>query len=719
MQLDSWCVHTERRQSRRRRQPPFGGSIGEDCHQREREPESRRGVDERRQHRQCTIDDAATSRGLYHADWYADEKRQEKRRGAEADRDGQSITQRRRYGLFQRETLAEVAMDNSLRPPCILNGDRLVETELGANPRRISRGCRRRNEKRRGVTRSKTDERERDRQNEPEEQQHAGKSAQHGARMHGLKLHRRVALSTLALMILVATVDGACFSPQRPSDVAVYASGTDLESGNPLVTIHSLSRQIQRYALFVTLARYDADLLAEPYAATRWEWSADRRALSFHLVSDLYWHDDTLTTARDVAFTIDAARDPRTGYWRTADLADVDSVTAPDDSTAIVYFRLSQSAFPLVFCELPILPAHLLASVPHQDMRRAAFNFAPVGNGPFRFVERRPGARWTFRRNDRFPSSLGGPPRLAGFVVTVVDEPTTKFAGLASGDLDVAGIAPTMAALASRDRSLRVVDYPILFTTGLIFNSAKPPFDDVRVRRAISISIDRRRIVDAALAGYGKPAGGPVPPESPLALSGPPDHDVRLADSLLDAAGWLRTADGVRRRNGQPFAFDLLTVGSGDNALEQLLQADLAARGITARIKQVELGTFLTEARATPKRFDALVAGIPGDVALAFLASMFESRQAGGALDYAGFHRARLDTLFANTRRATTDSARSAAWRDVQRELAADAPVAWIYHSRGVQGISARLRNVTMDLRGEMPTLARWEVTPSTLAAGR
>ncbi|HEY4304599.1 MAG TPA: peptide ABC transporter substrate-binding protein [Gemmatimonadaceae bacterium] len=529
-----------------------------------------------------------------------------------------------------------------------------------------------------------------------------------------MKLHRRFVLSTLA------AISVACFTPQRPSDVAVYASGTDLESGNPLVTTHGLSRQIQRYALFVTLARYDADLAPAPYAATRWDWSADHRALALHLVPDLRWHDDSATTARDVAFTIDAARDPQTGYWRAADLANVDSVTARDDSTAVLYFRISQPSFPLVLCELPILPSHLLASTPRNNMRRAPFNFAPVGNGPFRFVERRPGSRWVFQRNDHFPQSLGGPPRLAGFVVSVVDEPTTKFAGLASGDLDVAGIAPTMASLAARDHSLRVVDYPILFTTGLVFNSAKPPFDDVRVRRAISMSIDRKRIVDAALAGYGKPAAGPVPPESPLSLGAQPEFNTHRADSLLDAAGWLRGNGGARRRKGRGFTFDLLTVGSGDNALEQLVQADLSARGITANIKQVELGTFLTSARATSKQFDALIAGIPGDVALAFLASMFETRQAGGALDYAGFHDAQLDTLFAHTRSATADSARADAWRDVQRLLAADAPVAWLYHSRGVQGLSARLRNVTMDLRGEMPTLARWEIdAPSQPGAKR
>jgi peptide/nickel transport system substrate-binding protein len=527
--------------------------------------------------------------------------------------------------------------------------------------------------------------------------------------MHALKLHRRLRVSTLVVCAIAAALSCA---PSRTPNVVVYASGTDLESGNPLVTVHSLSRQIQRFALFVTLAQYDSALAPVPYAARRWEWAADRRVLVLHLDPSLRWHDDSLTTARDVAFTIEAARDPMTGYWRATDLASVDSVSARDDSTAAIYFHSPQAEFPLVLCELPILPKHLLGSVAHGEMRRAPFNTNPIGNGPFKFVERRAGERWVFHRNDAFPSTLGGPPRLAGLVVSVVDEPTTKFAGLASGELDVAGIAPSMASLAARDRSLRVLDYPILFTTGLVFNVRKAPFDDARIRRAISLSIDRPRIVDAALAGYGTPAAGPVPPESPLAFEVKPIRDTALADSLFDAAGWRRAPDRTRARAGKDLEFDLLTVGSGDNALEQLVQADLGARGVVVHLRQVELGTFLTQARAANKQFDVLVSGFPGDVALAFLSSMFETRQSGGALDYAGFHSPKLDSLFADTRTARTDAEHAAAWAAVQQLLAEQAPVAWIYHSRGLQGLSARLRNVVMDLRGEMVSLARWETAP-------
>jgi peptide/nickel transport system substrate-binding protein len=342
-------------------------------------------------------------------------------------------------------------------------------------------------------------------------------------------------------------------------------------------------------------------------------------------------------------------------------------------------------------------------------MRGSRFDETAIGNGPFRLVERRRGARWSFARNDSFPASLGGPPALRGLVVAVVDEATTKFAGLASGELDMAGISPAMASLANRDATLRVVSYPVLFGTGLFFNTNRPPFDDARVRRAVARSLDRARIVEIALAGFGEPASSPVPPDSPLAWHPPTSRDTAEADRLLDAAGWRRGRDGIRQRNGRRLAVEMLSVGSGDNVVEQLVQADLAPRGIDVRVRQTEMGSFLTIARASEKRFDMLLAGVPGDLSLSYVDALFASAQRGGTLDYTGYHAPLLDSLLAAARRASPSEERPA-WVAVQAALDSLAPATWIYHARGVQGISRRVRGVHMDLRGELVTVHDWTV---------
>ncbi|MDB4893339.1 MAG: ABC-type transporter, periplasmic subunit [Gemmatimonadetes bacterium] len=509
-------------------------------------------------------------------------------------------------------------------------------------------------------------------------------------------------------MLIVALAASSCIAPQRSAGVLVMASGADLESANPLVTVHPLSRQVQRYALLVTLVRYDSALTAQPYFARRWQWSSDAKTLTLSLVPDLFWHDGIATTAKDAAFTLLAAKDPVTGFSRASELASLDTAIAADDTTLVLRYASVQSRLSPLLAELPIVPAHRLAGVARRTMRTAAFNDAPVGNGPFKFVGRTRGARWTFARNEHFPSSLGGPPALAGFVVAVVDEATTKFAGLASGELDVAGISPTMASLAQRDATLQVLTYPVLFGTAVCFNTTRAPFDDERVRRAVARSIERQRIVEVALAGFARPASSPIPPDSPLAWAPASQRDTAYADSLLDAAGWHRGADGRRSRNGRPFVVELLTVGSGDNVAEQLIQSDLGARGITMTVRQTEMGAFLTAARSSKKTFDLALTGIPGDLSFSYVNALFNSTQRGGTLDYTGFHSAALDTLLNRAAAAPDGSPRAAAWRDVQIALDSLAPATWVYHSRGLQGLSRRVHGVHMDLRGELVTLHGW-----------
>ena len=523
--------------------------------------------------------------------------------------------------------------------------------------------------------------------------------------------HWRRPTSTLLAALIAAAGPTACGAPPRPDDVLVLASGADLESPNPLLTTHPLSRQVQRYVLLVTLLRADSALVPRPYFARRWQWSGDHRTLVLTLADDLYWHDGRRTTARDAVFTLLAARDPATGFGRAAELAALDTAVALDDTTLSLRFRAAPAALPPLLVELPLLPAHRFAGVPRAAMRQASFEQAPVGNGPFRFAGRRRGASWTFVRDERFPARMGGPPALRAFVVAVIDEATTKFAGLASGELDVAGISPAMAALATRDPTLRLITYPVLFGTALCFNTTRPPFDDARVRRAVSRAIDRRRIVQVGLEGYGRPSASPVPPDSPDAWQPAVAYDTLAADRLLDDAGWRRGADGMRRRGGQLLEVTLLSVGSGDNVTEQLLQADLAARGLVLHLRQTEMGAFLTAARSATRPYDLLLAGVPGDLSHAEVQAMFASAQRGGSLDYTGYHSAPLDRLLQEAAGAST-AGRPGAWRAVQQALDTLAPATWIFHARGVQGMSRRVRGVRMDLRGELVTLHDWTLAP-------
>jgi len=496
-------------------------------------------------------------------------------------------------------------------------------------------------------------------------------------------------------------------APATPASSVFFASGADLQSVNPLLTSHPLAKQVERFALFLTLARYDSTLRPRPYLAEHWTWSADRRVLDLALRRDVRWHDGAPTGAADVVFTLNAARDPATGYPRAADLTCVLAVRALDPFTVRLSFCRPQASFPDVLTELGMLPAHLLAGIAHAELRRAAFNDHPVGDGPYRFVSHTPNQRWVFEASRDFPSALGGPPALRHFVIVVVDEPATKLAGLVDGELDVAGIGPMHAALVQRDPALVLVTYPTLVTFGLVWNTSRAPFDDPRLRRALTLALNRVQMVNAYLYGFGEVADGPVPPWHPLAV--PVEHvpyDRAAARALLDSLGWRVGGDGIRRRGARALAFSILTVGTSDNSLEQMIQADLRAVGADARIRQLELSAFLAAAQGGARDYDALVTGISGDLALGYLRSLFDSRRRAGPLQYAQYRNPAVD--------AALDAGDFAA---VQRIVARDLPITFLYHGRGVQGMNRRLRGVRMDLRGELPTLQRWHLAP--VEAGR
>jgi peptide/nickel transport system substrate-binding protein len=445
----------------------------------------------------------------------------------------------------------------------------------------------------------------------------------------------------------------------------LFASGADLQSINPLLTVHPLARQVQRYILLTTLARYDSTLTPQPYLARRWEWSPDRTRLTFHLETAVRWHDGRPTTARDVAWTLEAARDPDTGYPRVSELASLTSTLASNDSTVVLRFRSPQSGFPDLLTDLAILPAHLLDTIPHAALRGASWNAAPVGNGPFRFVSHEPNRRWVFAADSAFPAALGGPPRLQQFIVVVVDEPTTKLAALVSGELDFAGIQPAHAEFVRRDPNLVVLSYPLLMTYGIVFNTRRAPFKRLAVRRALSQAIDRDELVEGYIYGFGTPAEGPVPPSVP---------------NYLPVA---TTTSGTPVPQARRIGFELLTVGSGEAALEQMVQARLRGAGFDLTIRQLELSAFLARVYRSHD-FDAAVLGTPGDLGLGYLAPLAALAGIVAPADPAAAQRLFADSL----------------------------PVAFLYHARGLQGMNRRVRGVTMDLRGELPTVHDWWVAP-------
>lgn len=501
---------------------------------------------------------------------------------------------------------------------------------------------------------------------------------------------------------------------QRYGGTIVVAGRGDPVSMNSLVSTDFESEQHQVHVLFVTLVSNDEDYEPQPYFARSWEFDSDTSEVVFHLRHDLQWHDGTPVTSRDVAFTFDRLKNPAVpfpnpsyfDYWDAAEV--VDPVT--------IRFFLRPHANALYgWSRTAIMPEHILGEVSPEDLESHSFGtLAPVGNGPFRFVERVPGDRWVFEANPEFPEDLGGRPYVDRLVYRQIPDEFALAAALQTGEVDlVIDASPSMLDQVGDDPEVVSVSYSAPEYAFIAWNSKRPEFADPKVRRALTMAIDRETLVQAVLGGNGTVAPGPVGPWhwaydsawAPLPYS--PDE----AASLLDEAGWTDSdGDGARDRDGEPFSFELLATPRRDwGAIQTLVQASLGQIGVEVEPVVREQGALIPLVIGADRRFDAVIIGWARDVPLNDI-DLWACDQVGQPFQFTSYCNPELDVVL-DSIPLESDRARLRSLIGRYHELVVeDQPYTFLYYLDRVDLARARVYGTNMDSRGDWVNVASWWV---------
>lgn len=448
---------------------------------------------------------------------------------------------------------------------------------------------------------------------------------------------------------------------------AVLASGPEPDSLNPLLG-HARWGDNK---IFEGLLRIDESLELQPDLATELpEVSADGTQYTFTLRDDVVFHDGEPLTADDVAFTYTAALDPEVASPVAGDLTALESVEALDDTT--VRFTLSRpsAAFPYA-AVVGIVPEHLLAG---EDMTTADANSAPVGTGPYAVEQWRRGDQLVLRA---VPDHHDGEAQVERVTFVFTDDDGARAARLSSGDVDAAVLPPQAAANFEAQEGFEVLRRESSDFRAVVMPTSHPVTSDPAIRQALHRGLDRQALIEGALAGAGRPAFSPLPPESsfysPIAEVTP---DPAAAQTLLEEAGWVEGADGVRERDGERATFTLM-FPSGDTVRENLALA-VAEQADRLGIEVVPEG-LSWEAIEPRMAQDALIygGGQPYDPDLTVYPLMHSSG-AGQGFDNPGhYDSATVDRLLEEGRASTDEAARQRIYADLQAELAADQP--WIF----------------------------------------
>ncbi|HEU5210814.1 MAG TPA: ABC transporter substrate-binding protein, partial [Longimicrobiales bacterium] len=501
--------------------------------------------------------------------------------------------------------------------------------------------------------------------------------------------------------------DGA--RPRRGGTL-VIGLATDLGTLNPLASADRWGQEVAGELLFLPLIRYDSTLEYMAALAESWEMLGDTGAI-FHLRRDVRWHDGQPTTAEDVVFTIERAKDPRTMFPNASYLTHWTGAEALDSFTVRVSY--TPHVGPLTGLPfLPIVPRHLLDTIPPERTRQASFGRAPVGNGPFRFLDFRANDRWVFGANDDFPEALGGRPQIDRVVMRIIPEQASQVAELRAGTIDLALGAPAgdFARLDSLPQ-LRGIARPTRQYFAIGWNNRHPPLDDPIVRRALAMALNRERMLTLRY-GYGELAAGPVPsfhwayPEDVEPLPFSPDS----ARALLASRGIEdRNGDGtVELRNGSQFGIQYWapTVNAFNRDVAELVRGDLAAIGVTVNVRGVDYNTMIADVTG-PRTFDAAQLGFSSDFHLN-LRDSFHSDHLDGDMQLAGYANPRADSLIEALERTVDREDALPLYAEFQRLIRDEQPWTIIYYYPDLFVINERVRNVHMDIRGVFTSLKDW-----------
>ncbi len=389
----------------------------------------------------------------------------------------------------------------------------------------------------------------------------------------GVALAAVAALTALGALASPAAADGTPTpgsSAERSKTSFVIGVKQDIDSLNPYVGV--VASAFDAYQLMYDYLTVSAagDFSPEPWLAEKWETSADGKTWTFHIRQGVKWSDGVDLTAKDVVYTFQRAKDDETANGQYASYVDnITKISATDDHTVVME---TEKPSPIMLrLSVPIVPEHVWSKISAKDAATYANDKDVVGSGPFQLVEAKKGQFYRFAANKQH---FAGAPKIDELIYTVFADDSALSQALKQGEIDMAqdlpaAIADTLVNLPgitvndAKYYGFNEIGYNLgaATTEGKAIGDGHPALKDKQVRLAIDHAIDRKTLVSKVLAGHGSPATGVIPPIYADTHWNPGSaeraFDLAKANSILDAAGYAKGADGIRAKDGKALKFRL------------------------------------------------------------------------------------------------------------------------------------------------------------------
>lgn len=412
--------------------------------------------------------------------------------------------------------------------------------------------------------------------------------------------------------------------------------------------------------------------LAESY-----EVSDDGLTYTFKLREGVQFHKGYgEMTSEDVKFTLERIIDPETNAKNRSFLLTIDEINTPDDYT--VEIKLNEND-PMLIENLSQYWTGIVSKKAVEE-KGEDFNSDPIGTGPFMFDSWEPQTATTLVKNeDWYRDEV----KLDKVRFVPIPEPSTLYLSFESGDLDIIQVSdPERLEQYENDDRFYIEREPGYIVRHIGFNTEKEPFDDVRVRKALTYGFDRQTLLDEVLTGLSIPAHGTIPPnvtgyEEEVAKY---PYDPEKAKELLAEAGY---ADGLSFTFPVPNMDRFMTPAT-------VFQADMEKIGVDVEIEVVEATTYLEEAREGKYPLFVLSnsqTGVPDFI----LNRIYNSENAGGGDNYTQYKNDDVDAWLDELGNTLDEEKRQEILSNIQKQLAEDVPYIWIDHEEHIFAVNNRV----------------------------
>lgn len=490
----------------------------------------------------------------------------------------------------------------------------------------------------------------------------------------------------------------------------IYGMYTKFDTLDPTVTTFSVVGTIG-YHVDDPLVWQTAAGKFAPGLAESWSISEDGKEYTLKLRKDATFHDGTPFNAEAVKFTFDRIMDPATKSQTAISLmGPYDSSEVVDDYTIKIKFKEAYAPF-LNSLSLPYLSPQSPTAVKAAGKDYGITTL--VGTGPYMLKSYTPDQEVVLVKNPNYkwgPPDLmsGGGPFLDTITIRIIPEDNTRSAALQSGELTFADTLPTQELKNLSDNKDLTILSPIQAGSGhsVMMNVTNPPLDDVKVRQALEWATDKQGLIDTVFNGAFKPACSPM--TSNLFAYDPTTcdkykYDLDKAGALLDEAGWkMNASTGIREKDGKPLKLGFYFRGDDNRSKEMstFLQNNWKKVGVDLDLQGLERAGYFDAVRAGKHhmQFWWETATDPDVVRI-----LFYSANADGGTNRNRYKNPEMDKLIDAAAAESDPTKRAALYAQIQAKALDEAIMIYLADPLTINGMSSKLKGVTMDWGGNYP----------------